>query len=376
MKFYRLAALTTAGILCFGLLAGCGTSHMSESELDLESVDSSWQQLSTPTPSPKTDTVMPELEQSKTADGGKDVTDDYKNSFVGTWDDAEGLDIYEFKSNENLVITTGNADANYTYWFEDNGKQVLLYIYENGQEEATAYSFTLSGSNLTLYDTVSGNAVEQLVKRATIAAPTATATPMPLPAPATQVPTATPTPTPAPTPTPTPVSTPSSSPIPSAAPSPSPTPTPEPELPEMVKKALPAVECALDVVMDGTAFDRSDAKSFWNVMARYLSRTNDSSDDGTFTVTREQVLTAAKSVFSGLTELPDLPENSGIVTLVPSEEEGSEDQYQLLWGATGGHDLEVLNYDGNSVVEVQVDGDKTYEITMDDSGAIVAVKEA
>ena len=63
MKFYRLAALTTAGVLCFGLLAGCGTSHMSESEL--ESVDSSWQQLSTPTstPTPKAETVMPELEQ-------------------------------------------------------------------------------------------------------------------------------------------------------------------------------------------------------------------------------------------------------------------------------------------------------------------------
>lgn len=159
-------------------------------------------------------------------------------------------------------------------------------------------------------------------------------------------------------------------------PSPSPSPTPEPELPEKVKKSLPAVECALDVVMDGTSFDGSEGKSFWNVMARYLSRTNGSGEDGTFTVTREQVLTAAKSVFSGLTELPELPENSSIVTLVPSEEEGGEDQYQLLWGATGGHDLEVLDYDGVSVMEVQVDGNKTYQITLDDSGAIVSVKEA
>lgn len=375
MKLSRLAALTTAGVLCFGLLAGCGTSHMSESEL--ESVDSSWQQLSTPTsaPTPKAETVMPELEQEeKLQDGGTDVTKDYKNSFVGTWDDADGFDIYEFKSNENLVITTGKEVANYTYWLEDNGKQVLLYIFENGQEEAETYSFTLSGSNLTLYDTVSGNAVKQLVKRVNIAAPTATATPKPTAAPATQAPA--PTPTQAPSPSPTQAPSPSPSPTPSTEPSPSPSPTPDPELPETVKKALPAVECALDVVMDGTSFDGAEGESFWNVMARYLSRTNGSGEDGTFTVTGDQVLTAAKSVFSGITELPDLPENSGIVTLVPSEEEGGENQYQLLWGATGGHDLEVLDYDGVSEMEVQVDGSKTYQITLDDSGAIVSVKEA
>ncbi len=374
MKFYRLAALTTAGVLCFGLLAGCGTSHMSESEL--ESVDSSWQQLSTPTstPTPKAETVMPELEQKDKQDGGTDVTKDYKNSFVGTWDDADGFDIYEFKSNENLVITTGKEIANYTYWLEDNGKQVLLYIFENGQEEAETYSFTLSGSNLTLYDTVSGNAVKQLVKRVNIAAPTAT--PKPTAAPATQAPVPTATPTQAPSPSPSVAPSPSHSPTPSMEPSPSPSPTPDPELPETLKKALPAVECALDVVMDGTGFDGADGKAFWNVMARYLSRTNGSGEDGTFTVTKDQVLTAAKSVFSGLTELPDVPENSGVVTLVPSEEEGGEDQYQLLWGATGGHDLEVLDYDGVSEMEVQVDGSKTYQITLDDSGAIVSVKEA
>ena len=374
MNFYRLAALTTAGVLCFGLLAGCGTSHMSESEL--ESVDSSWQQLSTPTstPTPKAETVMPELEQKDKQDGGTDVTKDYKNSFVGTWDDADGFDIYEFKSNENLVITTGKEVANYTYWLEDNGKQVLLYIFENGQEEAETYSFTLSGSNLTLYDTVSGNAVKQLVKRVNIAAPTAT--PKPTAAPATQAPAPTATPTQAPSPSPSMAPSPSHSPTPSMEPSPSPSPTPDPELPETLKKALPAVECALDVVMDGTGFDGADGKAFWNVMARYLSRTNGSGEDGTFTVTKDQVLTAAKSVFSGLTELPDVPENSGVVTLVPSEEEGGEDQYQLLWGATGGHDLEVLDYDGVSEMEVQVDGSKTYQITLDDSGAIVSVKEA
>lgn len=374
MKFYRLAALTTAGVLCFGLLAGCGTSHMSESEL--ESVDSSWQQLSTPmsTPTQKAETVMPELEQKDKQDGGTDVTKDYKNSFVGTWDDADGFDIYEFKSNENLVITTGKEVANYTYWLEDNGKQVLLYIFENGQEEAETYSFTLSGSNLTLYDTVSGNAVKQLVKRVNIAAPTAT--PKPTAAPATQAPAPTASPTQVPSPSPSVAPSPSHSPTPSMEPSPSPSPAPDPELPETLKKALPAVECALDVVMDGTDFDGADGKAFWNVMARYLSRTNGSGEDGTFTVTKDQVLTAAKSVFSGLTELPDVPENSGVVTLVPSEEEGGEDQYQLLWGATGGHDLEVLDYDGVSEMEVQVDGSKTYQITLDDSGAIVSVKEA
>ena len=158
-------------------------------------------------------------------------------------------------------------------------------------------------------------------------------------------------------------------------PTPEPTPSPTPELPDAVKKALPAVECALDVVMDGTKFDASNGKSFWNVMARYLSRSNSSDDDGTFTVTKGQVLDAAKSVFSGITELPDVPENSSVVTLVPSEEEGSEDQYQLLWGATGGHDLEVTAYE-DGVMTVLVDGDKTYQVTLDDSGAIVSVKEA
>ena len=378
MKCYRLAALTTAGVLCIGLLAGCGTSHMSESEI--ESVDSSWQELTSPTPTPKAETVMPELEKDQLQDGGTDVTKEYKNSFVGTWDDADGSDVYEFKSNENLVITTGKENANYTYWLEDNGKQVLLYIFENGQDEAYTYSFTLSGGNLTLYDTTTGNAVKQLVKRVKIAAPTATATPKPTAASSTKAPSTTTTPTQAPSPSPTlapsPSPSPSPSPTPSLEPSPSPSPTPEPELPETVKKSLPAVECALDVVLDGTSFDGTEGKSFWNVMARYLSRTNGSGEDGTFTVTKDQVLTAAKSVFSGIKELPDLPENSGVVTLVPSEEEGGEDQYQLLWGAAGGHDLEVLDYDGVSVMEVQVDGDKTYQITLDDSGAIVSVKEA
>lgn len=381
MKFTRLAALTTAGVLCVGLLAGCGTSHMSESESLPESVDSGWEQLNTATPTPKTDTVMPELDQKdKNLNGGTDVTDDYKNSFVGTWDESDGFDIYEFKSNENLVITTGKEVTTYTYWFEDNGKQVLLYIYANGDEEATTYSFTLSGSNLTLYDTVTGNAVKQLIKRVSISAPTATPAPASTKAPsATKAPTPTAAPTQAPTPSTAPSAEPSPSPEPSPSaepsPSPEPSPGPTPELPEKVKNALPVVECALDVVMDGTKFDATNGKSFWNVMARYLSRSNSSDDDGTFTVTKDQVLNAAKSVFSGITELPDVPENSSVVTLVPSEEEGSEDQYQLLWGATGGHDLEVTAYE-DGVMTVLVDGDKTYQVTLDDSGAIVSVKEA
>lgn len=81
MKHLRLAAGITAGVLCFGLLAGCGTSHMSESESLPESVDSGWEQLNTATPTPKTDTVMPELDQKdKNLDGGTDVTDDYKTA--------------------------------------------------------------------------------------------------------------------------------------------------------------------------------------------------------------------------------------------------------------------------------------------------------
>lgn len=111
--------------------------HMeSESELDTASVDSSWQQLS-PSATPERGKVTPALEQQrKTEDGSKDVTKEYKSSLVGVWDNADGTKVYTFKSNENLEIAASGATTNYTYWLEDNGKQVWLYVFQNGAEDA------------------------------------------------------------------------------------------------------------------------------------------------------------------------------------------------------------------------------------------------
>lgn len=367
MRFKRLGALLLTAGLCLGMLGGCGTSHMeSESELDTASVDSSWQQLS-PSATPERGTVTPALEQQrKTEDGSKDVTKEYKSSLVGVWDNADGTKVYTFKSNENLEIAASGATTSYTYWLEDNGKQVWLYVFQNGAEDATTYSFTLSGNNLTLYDTETGNAVEQLVRRVEEVSPSPTSTPAPA-ATATPAP-QTPTPTAAPTPTPTPSSTPEVS----ESPEPSPSQTPDPTLPDEIRQALPEIECALDSVMDGTSFDAQDPTSFWSIVVRYLSRTNESEDDGTFVVTESQALGAAQQIFSGVMELAQLPEDSGLAELIPGED-GAENQYRMMWGAAGGHDLEVTTYDDSGNLTVLVDGQSTYSVTIDDGGAIVSI---
>ena len=368
MKDHRRIALLLTGALCLGLLAGCGTSQPSDSASEHQ-VASSWAEL-TQTPTPQV--VTPQLSQAPQAvEADKDVTADYISAFVGTWDSADSGKTYEFKSNENLVVTNADGSTtNYTFWFQDQGSQVWLYLYENGAEEAATYSFTQSGSNLTLYDTVSGSAAEQLTRRAEVTpTPAATATPTPTPTP-TAAPTATPTPTAAPSPTPSAAPSPS----PSAAPEPTPTVSMPPELPQNMKAAMPGVECALEVVADGTDFDPENSGYFWSVMARYLSRTHESGAEGTFTVGGAEVLTAANEVFGGVQVLPELPENSGYGDLIPGQG-GAEDQYELRWGAFGGHDLEILSFDESGTLEMQVDGGDTYQVTLNAGGSIQSIEK-
>jgi hypothetical protein len=146
------------------------------------------------------------------------------------------------------------------------------------------------------------------------------------------------------------------------------------QLPQSIYDSLSAVECVLDVVLDGTAFDGENPDSFWNTMARYLSRSMDSGEDGTFTVSTAQVSTAAREIFSGLSTVPDCPQ-SGDIAVLETGEDGTE-TYRLHWGATGGHDLEVTAYDGVDTIEVTADGGIVYAVRLDSSGAVISVTAA
>jgi hypothetical protein len=257
----------------------------------------------------------------------------------------------------------------------DRNGQVELNIFENGAQEAERYSFSKSGSNLTLYDVLSGNAVESLTKRVEETEETTT------PTQETTAPTVAPTPAAAPTTEPSAEPTVEPTTAPSTAPSTAPVveevPVVVPEeiqLPQSIYNSLSAVECVLDVVLDGTAFDGEDPDSFWNTMARYLSRSMDSDEDGTFTVSTAQVSTAAREIFSGLSTVPDCPQ-SGDIAALETGEDGTE-TYRLHWGATGGHDLEVTAYDGGDTIEVTADGGIVYAVRLDSSGAVISVTVA
>lgn len=182
MKLRRLLLSMMVVLMCF--VAGCGTSQEDSQSLLSIPEDESWAELELPTPSvrPETETVLPELEkEDKLEQDGKDVTDDYKNTFLGVWDNESKTKTYEFKSNENLIVgtvATGEVYT-YTYWFVEVSSQPRLCIYANGQEEALSYSFTLSGSNMTLYDLTTGNAVEFLSRQPVVQS-TPTPTPKPL----------------------------------------------------------------------------------------------------------------------------------------------------------------------------------------------------
>ena len=310
---------------------------------------------------------MPELEKIPDYEAaGTDVTAEYKDAFIGTWDgDTTGW-VYEFKANENLVVTASSGETNYTYWFEDTGSQVRLCIFENGAEEAQYYSFTKKGDNITLYDVTTGSAVDLLVRRVTTPAPSPTVKPTATAAPA-------PSPTPAPpSPTPTLPPTPSPSPPPTPAP---PSPTPTPELPEAVKQVMPKVECVLDVMLSGGSFSQS-GDSFWNLMARYASQSGYNKEDGYVVLTPEEMLESAKEVYAGLEELQECPEDSNIVIHDAADEAaGTPEQYRLLLGNLGDMDITVQSYNGMDTLSIRVRHDSNaydYEVKIS-CGAIASI---
>lgn len=371
MKFHRWGAAMLSVFLCLGLLSGCGTSQEDSASLLSIPEDESWAELTPPTTSqrPETETVLPELTLPDTEKDGDDVTSDYKGSVLGTWDNDKNTLTYEFKSNENLIITTSSGNAtSYTYWFLDNDGQIRLCIYENGQEEATSYGFTLNGSNLTLYD-LTGNAVELLTRRATVTpTPAAAATARP-----TTVPSAVPSAVPSPSPTVVPSPTPSVEPSPSPSPvEPSPSPSPEIQLPGYVSGSLSGVECVLDVMLDGKPFDAANSDAFWNILARYMSLFKSSNEDGYFTASQEEVEAYAGKIFPSFSEIPSCPEGT---TLVEQRSEEDVISYRVLWGATSGHEVEVLAY-AEDVLTVQLDDTHTFYVTINGDGTIAAVDAA
>ena len=128
MKLHHLKALCLISVIL--LLTGCGTSRIPDSDGSSPQV-STWEDLTLPTASatPSAGVVMPEL-SAPAALEEDDVTDSYKDLFVGIWDNEDGSRTYDFRSNENLVLTNGSGDSRtYTYWFLDNGKQIRLCIF-------------------------------------------------------------------------------------------------------------------------------------------------------------------------------------------------------------------------------------------------------
>lgn len=399
MKLRPLLLSMMVALMCF--VAGCGTSQEESQSLLSIPEDESWVELELPTPSvrPETETVLPELDkEDKLEQDGKDVTDDYKNTFLGVWDNESKTKTYEFKSNENLIVgtvATGEVYT-YTYWFVEVSGQPRLCIYANGQEEALSYSFTLSGSNMTLYDLTTGNAVEFLTRQ-----PVVQSTPTPTPKPTTKVtaaPTAAPTATPAPSqtaapspsptvvpspsptaePSPSPTVEPSASPSPAPSPSPSVVPSPSPSpavtLPDFAANALPGVECVLDVVSAGKSFDAANPDAFWSILARYMSLKKPSDDEGYITVSPEDVVGYAKKIFPEFTDesqIPACPEGSKLVEQVTEDEEVS---YRVLWGATSGHEVEVVGYE-NQMLTILLDGTDKYNVLLNEDGTISQVEK-
>lgn len=372
--------------LCISLLAGCGTSTGPSVEESVPEADF-WMDFDlSPSPAqPSSSTVLPELDLPQSSyEDGTDVTADYKSLFLGTWDSEDGARVYEFRGNENLYVTTGGETYTYTYWITDTGKQVHLCIFQNGQEEAAAYSFTQKGNNLTLYDTVTGNAVELLIRRVTVQE---SATPVPTQKPsytATPTPTATsappsPSPSPSPEPSPSPSPEPSPSPSPSPSAEPSPSPSLDPELPPEVQAAVPAIECALDVIRSGGSFSSTDSSSFWGIMARYAARSGYPSEDGYIVLTPEEMLSCAAQVFAGLDTLPEIPEGSTLVIHdLADEAAGTEEQYRLLQGQLGGIDIVTMDYDGEGTLLVAVKDDGNafdYEILLSGSAIVSITKK-
>ncbi len=375
MKRLHLLAILLTLIL---LLGACGTIEEESESLMSVPEDESWEDLTPDQPSqtPETDTILPELDVD-TSEGEKIVTGDYMGSVLGTWDNERKTHTYEFKSNENLVVTknSSGASTNYTYWFREVAGQVQLCIFENGQEEATAYSFTLKSSTLTLYDIQTGDALEQLTRRVET-----TPTPKPsqvvtqAPAPS-AVPSTAPSAEPTPSAVPSAVPSPEPSPVPSAVPSmepsaePTPSPSPAVEVPAHVSANMHKVECVLAVVDEGKAYNAADSGSFWSIMARYCSLSYESDDEGYLTLSGTQIMELALQVFPDVAALPDPPAGN-LVQLLPAED-GDEPRYKLLWGAAWGHESELISYE-NGTLTIRLDGASTYAVVVNEDGTIAS----
>lgn len=367
MKVQRIAALTVSAAVCLSLLTACGTSHLSDVESEQNPSEDWTAEISTVTTA---QTIPPEVSPSPSA-GGIDVTAQYQDQFVGLWKNEAEQETWHFRETGALVITEQSSEEppeSCSYWIEEDGGEPLLYIFENGDEDADTYTFAFSGGNLTLYDPVTGEAEESLtwwkeVEETPTPAPEQTAAP-------TQAAQASPIPTEAPTQAPQPST------VPTEAPTQTPETPPEPtteielpadiDLPTEVNDALPAVECALDAVLDGIAFDPAGTESFWAVMGRYLSRLSNSDDDGFFTVSEDRVSEAAKTLFADFDGT--IPDPSGSKGLAEKTDQG----YHLLWGVTGGHSMEVTSYDGGDVMELLADGE-SYRVTLR-GGAVAAIE--
>lgn len=359
MKYKGFLFQLTAAALSLSLLSACGTSHMSDSETSASNLDNWNADISTMTTAETT--AAPEPSQPDTP--GQEVTGDYKDQFVGVWDNPEDHETWTFRETETLIISEADelSPESYTYWFEENGDQVLLNIFENGDDDPDKYTFAFSGKNLTLYDPITGEAEESLVWKGETAE-----TPTPAPE-------ATPTATAAATQTPEPPQTTA----PTQAPANSPVPQPEPsteiqlpdniQLPTEVDKALPMVECALDAVLDGMEFDPTDPAFFWAAMGRYLSRRTESSEEY-FTVSDRELEETADDMFDNFDDdlIPNPAESGGLA-------EKTEGGYRLRWGVTGGHQMELVSFDGISTMELSADGD-TYRVILDE-GEIVSIEK-
>lgn len=385
MKGKQIAAL----LLALTLLAGCGTSRLSSVEESIPQ-EGSWQDLTlpglSPSPKPSASTVMPKLELDTDEGTGTDVTKDYKDAFIGTWDGEPSGLTYEFRGNENLLISSGGSEKTYTYWFLDTGNQVRLCIYENGADAEVRYSFTKKGDNITLYDVSTGDEVELLVRRPS---PTPTPSKAPAvitsaapasPAPVTTAPSPSPSPSAEPSPSPSAVPSPSPSTEPSPSPSvaPSPSPSPEIQVPAAVQAALPKVECVLDVVVVGGSFGTSDTDSFWSIMARYASQGSYPREEGYAVLTPEEMLSCAGQVYAGLTSLPECPEGSKVVIHQAADEAaGTPERYKLQLGNLAGLDMKVISCDGDSTFQVEIRYDNNafrYEVALS-GGAIASITE-
>ena len=364
-------------LLILLLLAGCGTSQPLSSSEESYFGSEEWADLMTPTPSqepsPTPDKETPPPDDNED-DLGTEVTDDYKHLFLGIWDNDKGNMVYEFKANENLIITaSGGTETTFTYWFMEVGGQVRLNIFENGADDSIEYTFTIAGTSITLYDVKSGSAVEVLHRRPEVS-------PEPSLAP-TVAPSATPAPTPIPSQAPTAAPSPIPSEVPEAVPEVSPQVTEDPldrppvvddgtvdvELPNVAMEAMSAIECVMDVMGSGESFDLSSPNFFWKVMARYISRIEGQglSEGDTMYVSPQAVEDYAREVFADFNSLPDLPADTGLVNL-------TDGSYLIRFGE-GGSMLDIQGYNEEKGALIAGYNGTVYDISINSHSAILSV---